>query len=75
MIVRIAIGSSDRSSAVVEALRVAESTLQVVGVRVVGVESRLFVARLETDSRVVTTVVRTVYTLVFTGTPAAVLTT
>ena len=62
---------SDRSGAAVETLRVARSTLLLSG-RVVGVQSRLVIARLETDSRNVVTVLRTADTLVFTRTPAAV---
>jgi len=48
----------------------AESTLSVVWLRVIGKQSRLFVARLETDSRVVATVRRTADALVVARTPA-----
>ena len=63
---------SDRSGAAVETLRVARSTLLLSG-GVVGVQSRLVIARLEADSRNVVTVLRTADTLVFTRTPARIL--
>ena len=59
------------SGAAVETLRVTESTL-LLRCRVVGVQSRLFIARRQTDSRVIATVNRTAHTLVLTRTPAAV---
>jgi len=59
------------SGAAVETLRVTESTL-LLRCRVVGVQSRLFIARRQTDSRVIATVNLTADTLVLIRTPAAV---
>jgi len=67
--------ATDRSRAGVEALRMTESTLFLSWVGMVGVQSRLLVARREADSSVVATELRTAHALVFARTPTTVVVT